>query len=575
MNMKKIAPLILLAAFSAAAATDIQPKPIDPGNLGAATNRFPALYARSVDATNLSGALSGTNLVAGTVSSNALDAATLALIWTGPSITNAATGAATAATNALAAVAFSGVANFATTNTPSALTNIVTSMAGGTATNLPAGTVLPALDAGAVTNVPWAGLSAEARDLIITNKQRKVAIGYNTVASGTDSFAEGFSTIASGNQSHAEGSATVASGIYSHAEGYNTRAGDRSHAAGSGALATNSNTFVWSSSVADPDWHGYSDSNGTFTVSALATRLFGGPIYGNGGGLTDLAGTNITSRIRSTNYVVDPRYQDIKRVKFDFTSDPNSTDIYSAITNKPGLNLCAASASSYASFATNSCITNFGQGGCLYSTISNTPFIYLCWSATNISPTATIRGITARFVQTTNYQNAVSSYQYYCRYPNIAMSPMTLFNRADHLIYIANTTNLFHFSIRSYNFALQVMTNYNGGIGVFTNEFNLGHQWRSAATGLTNSADGESIAVLENDYFTSGAVWEASVDTLTTNRFTVATTGNITRFMDLTESDRWCHAQDGWVEAATLTSNMIGIQSCIQSIEFIVYDPQQ
>ena len=62
-------------------------------------------------------------------------------------------------------------------------------------------------------------------------------------------------------------------------------------------MATNDNSFVWSSGASQG-----SDSNGTFTVSATATRLFGGPISGNGGGLTNLSGANVGGAVAAATY---------------------------------------------------------------------------------------------------------------------------------------------------------------------------------------------------------------------------------------------------------------------------------
>lgn len=82
--------------------------------------------------------------------------------------------------------------------------------------------------------------------------QYAVALGYETQASGNNSFAEGNGSIASGGASHAEGVNTTASGAASHAEGASAKAsgeashaetqstasGDRSHAEGSGSTAS-------------------------------------------------------------------------------------------------------------------------------------------------------------------------------------------------------------------------------------------------------------------------------------------------------------------------------------------------
>lgn len=104
-------------------------------------------------------------------------------------------------------------------------------------------------------------------------------------ALGTNSVAEGSETLALGDNAHAEGSATMASGFAAHAEGELTLAtGRASHAAGSGAAATNDNTYVWSDGMLVE-----STTNKQFTVYASnGIRLLGGPISGNGSGLTNL-----------------------------------------------------------------------------------------------------------------------------------------------------------------------------------------------------------------------------------------------------------------------------------------------
>lgn len=65
-----------------------------------------------------------------------------------------------------------------------------------------------------------------------------LAIGANSVASGTRSFAQGEAT-ASGDYSHAEGYQTTASNFTAHAEGYKTEAsGNTSHAEGDQCVAS-------------------------------------------------------------------------------------------------------------------------------------------------------------------------------------------------------------------------------------------------------------------------------------------------------------------------------------------------
>ena len=128
--------------------------------------------------------------------------------------------------------------------------------------------------------------------------------GTGTTASYYAAHAEGEGTVASGEAAHAEGSGSTASGGYSHVEGDNsTASGTASHAAGSQANAAHDYTWVWSDSTGAFS----STTNNQFSVHAAnGTRLLGGPIYGDGAGITNLAnspkifyGTN-TAIIAST-----------------------------------------------------------------------------------------------------------------------------------------------------------------------------------------------------------------------------------------------------------------------------------
>ena len=121
-----------------------------------------------------------------------------------------------------------------------------------------------------------------------------VAEGYLTSALGNCSHAEGRASSAEGSYSHAEGGSTTASGYYSHAEGVFTIAdGYASHAAGRKAYATNDLTYVWSDNTVIG-----STAEKQFTVHASnGIRLLGGPIEGDGSGLTNLPGDQITGTI--------------------------------------------------------------------------------------------------------------------------------------------------------------------------------------------------------------------------------------------------------------------------------------
>ncbi len=106
------------------------------------------------------------------------------------------------------------------------------------------------------------------------------------LASGVFSHSEGFSTVASGAAAHAEGSGTISAGNYAHAEGAGTvAAGYASHAAGTFALATNDYTYVWSDGTEIG-----STTTRQYTVYAEnGIRLLGGPIEGDGAGLSNLS----------------------------------------------------------------------------------------------------------------------------------------------------------------------------------------------------------------------------------------------------------------------------------------------
>ncbi|MBM4153183.1 MAG: hypothetical protein FJ220_06650, partial [Kiritimatiellaceae bacterium] len=122
--------------------------------------------------------------------------------------------------------------------------------------------------------------------------QGKVVMGSSSnVASGTFSVAEGYQTKATGAYSHAEGAQTTASGMASHAEGAGTLAGGyASHASGSAAKATNDYTYVWSDGTSIG-----STTTRQYTVYATnGVRLLGGPISGDGAGLTNLNASSIS-----------------------------------------------------------------------------------------------------------------------------------------------------------------------------------------------------------------------------------------------------------------------------------------
>jgi hypothetical protein len=132
----------------------------------------------------------------------------------------------------------------------------------------------------------------------LVNLGKRVQSGIGNTASGIDSFVGGgvFNTASGADSFVAGGAYNIASGSDSFVSGNgNTASGLFGFAAGQNALATNDNSFVWSRGVGGAAQG--SDSNGTFTVNASATRLFGGPIYGNGSGLTGIPGAQVSGAV--------------------------------------------------------------------------------------------------------------------------------------------------------------------------------------------------------------------------------------------------------------------------------------
>jgi hypothetical protein len=128
---------------------------------------------------------------------------------------------------------------------------------------------------------------------IVSSEELRTGSIVTTNAGATNillgSVAEGVGTTASGTNSHAEGHVTTAAGNYSHAEGDGSFAGGNvSHAAGQRAIAVYDNTFVWSSGDVSNSFF-YASTNRQFSVYAEnGIRLLGGPIEGDGSGLTNL-----------------------------------------------------------------------------------------------------------------------------------------------------------------------------------------------------------------------------------------------------------------------------------------------
>ena len=94
------------------------------------------------------------------------------------------------------------------------------------------------------------------------------AFGYNTKASGDNSYAEGYETTASGSASHAEGSKTIASGDCSHAEGSETSAsGWASHAEGSNTTASVSSAHAEGHNTTASEWASHAEGESTVASS--------------------------------------------------------------------------------------------------------------------------------------------------------------------------------------------------------------------------------------------------------------------------------------------------------------------
>ena len=119
-----------------------------------------------------------------------------------------------------------------------------------------------------------------------------VAVGSQTTASGSTSFAEGDYTVASGDASHAEGQETTASGYASHAEGnYTVASGDASHAEGQETIASAAYSHAEG---------GYTTASGRYShAEGNSTRAFGDFSHTEGQG-TKASGSHSHSEGYST-----------------------------------------------------------------------------------------------------------------------------------------------------------------------------------------------------------------------------------------------------------------------------------
>jgi hypothetical protein len=199
---------------------------------------------------------------------------------------------------------------------------VFTATAATYSVNLKPGGVLPAMDGNALTNLNIPASGVEASDVIaivetnnfsslsatnftgdgsgltnltlpsglLTNGQDNVLIGGIYATNGAVSV--GANTV-SDISSLAVGVSNIVGGKYSIAQGiFNTNEGNGSISLGSGnyasapwslslgaySKATNTGSFVWSALTLPQS----SESNGTFTVGATASRFLGGSIYGTG-----------------------------------------------------------------------------------------------------------------------------------------------------------------------------------------------------------------------------------------------------------------------------------------------------
>jgi hypothetical protein len=179
--------------------------------------------------------------------------------------TNQVTGASIAAAG--------GLTNAGAFDPTNSAANALTAAKSYAATNPVTAAQLPSIPASLTTN-----FAATVQAIVSSGQTAAVTNGSG--ATGLYSIALGINTTAAGNIATAMGSSTTASGLYSMAMGYL-------------AKATNDNTFVWA------DQYGAaSRTNNEVTFSAQnGYRLLGGPIYGNGGGLTNLPGAKVSGAV--------------------------------------------------------------------------------------------------------------------------------------------------------------------------------------------------------------------------------------------------------------------------------------
>jgi len=148
------------------------------------------------------------------------------------------------------------------------------------------------------------------------------AEGSSTTAAGSMSHAEGSGTKAGGAASHAEGSGSMATGQCSHAEGQDTTAfGNSAHAEGRCTTASGQSSFSGGEKARAANDYSYVWSDGTqigstmdrqYTVyAANGIRLLGGPITGNGAGLTNMTAAQVGALTRQE---ADQRYVSVSLV---------------------------------------------------------------------------------------------------------------------------------------------------------------------------------------------------------------------------------------------------------------------
>jgi hypothetical protein len=155
---------------------------------------------------------------------------------------------------------------------------------------------------------------------------------YSSTASGEGSWANFYST-ASGEGSWANYNGT-ASGAGSWANANGTASGEGSWAMGLGAEATNNETFVWSDSTAI----GSTTNKQWSTYASNGYRLLGGPITGNGSGVSNVNALTLGG-VAAGGYVQTQELTNASNTLWQATaSKANSNSVVTVVqTNSAGV----------------------------------------------------------------------------------------------------------------------------------------------------------------------------------------------------------------------------------------------